>query len=41
MEKAVFFTNQDTFEAWFKNNPNATDVSLGYLRKSTERDSIP
>ncbi|MDB4197238.1 hypothetical protein N9777_02995 [Ascidiaceihabitans sp.] len=33
MEKAVFFTNQDAFEAWIKNNPNATEVWLGYLRK--------
>ena len=40
MEKAVFFTNQDAFEAWFKNNPNATEVWVGYLRKSTGRDSI-
>ena len=40
MEKAVFFTNQDTFEAWFKNNPNATEVWVGYLRKSTGHDSI-
>ena len=40
MEKAVFFTNQDAFEAWFKNNPNATEVWVGYLRKSTGHDSI-
>ena len=40
MEKAVFFTNQDAFEAWFRNNPNATEVWVGYLRKSTGRDSI-
>ena len=40
MEKAVFFTNQDALEAWFKHNPNATEVWVGYLRKSTGRDSI-
>lgn len=40
MEEAAFFTNQDAFEAWFKDNPNATEVWVGYLRKSTGRDSI-
>ncbi|HCI07899.1 MAG TPA: bacteriocin-protection protein, partial [Sulfitobacter sp.] len=40
MEDPIFFTNQDAFEAWFKDHQDATEVWVGYHRRSTGRDSI-
>ena len=40
MADPIFFTNQDAFEAWFKDHQDATEVWVGYHRRSTGRDSI-
>ena len=40
MEDPIFFTNQDAFEAWFKDHQDANEVWVGYHRRSTGRHSI-
>ena len=40
MEDPIFFTNQDAFEAWFKDHQDANEVWVGYHRRSTRRHSI-
>jgi len=40
MEDPILFTNQDAFEAWFKDHQDANEVWVGYHRRSTGRHSI-
>jgi uncharacterized protein YdeI (YjbR/CyaY-like superfamily) len=36
----IFFTGKDDFIAWFETNPDATELYVGYHRKSTKRPTI-
>lgn len=40
MEDAVFFTTQDAFSGWLEDHPKASEVWVGYFRKSTRRASL-
>lgn len=40
MDDPVFFTSKNDFAAWFAENPAATELSVGYYRKSTKQPSI-
>ncbi len=37
MEDAVFFTTQDAFSDWLDSHPDASEIWVGYFRKSTGR----
>lgn len=40
MQDAVFFTTQDAFGDWLESHPDASEVWVGYFRKSTGRPSL-
>lgn len=40
MEDPVFFASEDAFRDWIVQNPNATEVWVGYFRISTGRPSL-
>lgn len=40
MEDAVFFTTQNAFGDWLEDHPKASEVWVGYFRKSTGRASL-
>lgn len=40
MESVVFFTTQDAFSDWLEDHPRASEVWVGYFRKSTRRASL-
>ncbi len=40
MADLVFFDSTDAFDAWLDAHPDATEVWVGYYRKSTKRPSI-
>ena len=40
MEDAVFFTTQEEFSNWLEKHPKASEVWVGYFRKTTGRPSL-
>jgi len=40
MKDAVFFTTEDAFHDWLEDHPKASEVWVGYFRKSTGRASL-
>ena len=40
MEDAIFFTNQEEFDDWLEEHADASEVWVGYFRKSTGRPSL-
>ncbi len=40
MEDVVFFTNQEEFSDWLEEHAEASEVWVGYFRKSTGRPSL-
>lgn len=40
MEDPVFFTSQGAFNDWLEDHPEASEVWVGYFRKSTGRASL-
>ncbi len=40
MEEVVFFTSQEEFSDWLEEHPEASELWVGYFRKSTGRASL-
>ena len=40
MEDAIFFNNQEEFSDWLEEHPEASELWVGYFKKSTGRASL-